>query len=110
MHIASARFCAPEEAHDEPPPTDAPRPWALFFVAFALLASPRIATAGLSAVKLYNQGLDAYEAGRLDEALSLWQQALKVDPDLALAHYIVGLFNMKKYSLDEAIARLNRSS
>jgi putative peptide modification system cyclase len=44
------------------------------------------ATANLDALRAYSAGHGAYNAGRMKEALALFQQAVKLDPDFGLAH------------------------
>ena len=46
----------------------------------------KVATKNLDALRAYSVGLRAYNNGRRKEAIALYEQALKLDPDFARAH------------------------
>ena len=46
----------------------------------------RVATGNLEALRAYSLGLERYGNGRFGEALPLFEQALKLDPEFALAY------------------------
>jgi putative peptide modification system cyclase len=52
----------------------------------------KVATSNLDALRAYSLGMRAYTAGDLKSAEALFQQALQVDPNFALAH--IGLANV----------------
>jgi len=46
----------------------------------------KVATKNLDALKAYSLGVQSYAKGHMGEARTLYEQALKLDPDFALAH------------------------
>jgi Flp pilus assembly protein TadD len=60
-------------------------------------------TAGVDA--LYNQGVIAWNAGKIDEAQAKFEEALKVNPDHADSHYQLGMALLNKGKLQEAVAQ-----
>jgi putative peptide modification system cyclase len=71
---------------------------------------PSVSTANLDALRAYALGVQSYSHRRMGEATQYYQQALKLDPDFALAY--MGLFRIEqstaKYA--EAEAYLERAS
>ena len=59
--------------------------------------------------KLYNDGNDAEEAGKVAEALKLFDAAAKLDPKFCDAMDNVGLMHRRQGDLDEAIAWYRKS-
>lgn len=57
------------------------------------------------AADLYRQGTAHYSDGRLDSALSSYQQSIALRPDYAAAHYHLGLLYENVQKLDEAITQ-----
>src|SRR5262249_27899951 len=51
-----------------------------------------------------NLGLTLSEMGRLDEAITAYRAALRINPDFAKAHHGLGLVLQQKGRLNEAIA------
>src|SRR5262249_11362587 len=45
----------------------------------------KVATKNLDALRAYSLGLNAYNESRMDEATQMFRQALKLDPEFALA-------------------------
>jgi len=60
-------------------------------------------TAGVDA--LYNQGVIAWNAGKVDEAQAKFEEALKINPDHADSHYQLGMALLNKGKLQEAVAQ-----
>ncbi|GAB4347659.1 MAG: tetratricopeptide repeat protein [Candidatus Abyssubacteria bacterium] len=56
--------------------------------------------------KLYHRGLIYARRGRCTEAISEFQKALQIDPNLALAHYEMGVCYSKLHYHDQAIKAL----
>ena len=52
---------------------------------------PEVTTPSLQALKLYADGSARWKAGKWDEAVGSFQQALKIDPDFAMAHAALGV-------------------
>ena len=44
-----------------------------------------------AAVRLLNEGVDHYNSGRMPQAIEVFEQAVKLDPNMAKAHYMLGL-------------------
>lgn len=59
--------------------------------------------AGASASSLFNQGVIAWNAGKIPEAQKLFEQAVAADPKLAEAHYWLGMANVNQGKLPEAV-------
>jgi len=60
------------------------------------------ATGGGNAGTLYNQGVIAWNAGKIPEAKKLFEQAVQLDPKLADAHYWLGMATVNEGKLPEA--------
>jgi tetratricopeptide (TPR) repeat protein len=57
---------------------------------------------GGNAGALFNQGVIAWNAGKIPEAQKLFEQAVGLDPKLAEAHYWLGMANVNQGKLPEA--------
>ena len=55
------------------------------------------------AVYFHNQGLDFYEQGQLEQALSNYQKAIALDPSYAKAHYSLGIVYEDLQEFDRAV-------
>lgn len=60
------------------------------------------ATGGGNASTVYNQGVIAWNAGKVPEAKKLFEQAVQLDPKLADAHYWLGMATVNEGKLPEA--------
>jgi Tfp pilus assembly protein PilF len=58
---------------------------------------------GASAGAIFNQGVIAWNAGKIPEAQKLFEQAVGLDPKLADAHYWLGMANVNQGKLPEAV-------
>jgi cytochrome c-type biogenesis protein CcmH/NrfG len=58
---------------------------------------------GASAGAIFNQGVIAWNAGKIPEAQKLFEQAVGIDPKLAEAHYWLGMANVNQGKLPEAV-------
>jgi tetratricopeptide (TPR) repeat protein len=63
-------------------------------------------TAGVDAQ--YNQGVIAWNAGKIDEAKAAFEEVLKIKPDHADAHYQLGMANLNQGKLPEAAAMFEK--
>src|SRR6202044_477098 len=61
------------------------------------------------AVEFNNRGLELYKAGKIDEAIKQFRQALAVDPNFPEADSNLGLALDAKGEVDEAIADFNKA-
>jgi tetratricopeptide (TPR) repeat protein len=61
------------------------------------------AAAGVNAGAIFNQGVIAWNAGKIPEAQKLFEQAVSLDPKLAEAHYWLGMANVNQGKLPEAV-------
>lgn len=59
--------------------------------------------AGVSASATFNQGVIAWNAGKIPEAQKLFEQAVAADPKMADAHYWLGMANVNQGKLPEAV-------
>jgi len=57
---------------------------------------------GASAGAVFNQGVIAWNAGKIPEAQKLFEQAVGIDPKLAEAHYWLGMANLNQGKMPEA--------
>ena len=57
---------------------------------------------GASAGTVFNQGIIAWNAGKVPEAKKLFEQAVQLDPKLADAHYWLGMATVNEGKLAEA--------
>ena len=60
------------------------------------------APGGASASTVFNQGVIAWNASRIDEAKKAFEEAIKLDPKLAEAHYWLGMANLNQGKMPEA--------
>jgi Flp pilus assembly protein TadD len=60
------------------------------------------AAGGGSAGAVFNQGVIAWNAGKIPDAQKLFEQAVTLDPKLADAHYWLGMANVNQGKLPEA--------
>ena len=60
------------------------------------------APGGASASTVFNQGVIAWNASRIDEAKKAFEEAVKLDPKLAEAHYWLGMANLNQGKMPEA--------
>jgi cytochrome c-type biogenesis protein CcmH/NrfG len=58
---------------------------------------------GGSAGAVFNQGVIAWNAGKIADAQKLFEQAVSLDPKLADAHYWLGMANVNQGKLPEAV-------
>lgn len=58
---------------------------------------------GGSAGAVFNQGVIAWNAGKIPDAQKLFEQAVSLDPKLADAHYWLGMANVNQGKLPEAV-------
>ena len=59
---------------------------------------------GASAEALYNQGVIMWNGGKFAEAKANFEQAIKVDPTMAMAHYQLGMANLNLGDIPSARA------
>lgn len=59
--------------------------------AAAMKALSAVAPGPEAAVRLLNEGVDHYNSGRMPQAIEVFEQAVKLDPNMAKAHYMLGL-------------------
>ena len=57
---------------------------------------------GASASALFNQGVIAWNASKIPEAKKAFSEAVKLDPNLADAHYWLGMANLNEGNMTEA--------
>jgi Flp pilus assembly protein TadD len=67
-----------------------------------LLGSSTTPGGGASASAVFNQGVIAWNAGKIPDAQKLFEQAVSLDPKLADAHYWLGMANVNQGKLPEA--------
>jgi tetratricopeptide (TPR) repeat protein len=69
-----------------------------------LAASPGGAAGGaVNASAVFNQGVIAWNAGKIPDAQKLFEQAVAADPKMAEAHYWLGMANVNQGKLPEAV-------
>jgi superkiller protein 3 len=68
-----------------------------------LAASSGAAGGGGNASAIFNQGVIAWNAGKIPDAQKLFEQAVGIDPKLADAHYWLGMANVNQGKLPEAV-------
>jgi tetratricopeptide (TPR) repeat protein len=66
------------------------------------------ATGGGNAGTVYNQGVIAWNAGKIPEAKKLFEQAVALDPKFADAHYWLGMATVNEGKLPEAAAHFEK--
>ena len=91
--------------------------WGCFLLLFAIVspASPNTlqsqsqAATHNQAVEFNNRGLELYKAGKIDEAIKQFRQALAIDPNFPEADSNLGLALDAKGEVDEAIVDFNKA-
>ena len=68
------------------------------------------ADANADAQKLYNSGIALSEAGKIDEAINVLKQALKIRPEDAPTHFQLGMTYSKSKSYKEAFDSFKRAT
>jgi tetratricopeptide (TPR) repeat protein len=68
-----------------------------------LAASGATTAGGASASAAFNQGVIAWNDGKIPEAQKFFEQAVAADPKMAEAHYWLGMANVNQGKLPEAI-------
>ena len=68
-----------------------------------LAASGGVAGGGASAAAVFNQGVIAWNAGKIPDAQKLFEQAVAADPKMAEAHYWLGMAMVNQGKLPEAV-------
>jgi tetratricopeptide (TPR) repeat protein len=68
-------------------------------MALPILTAPQ---AEIDAVKAYNDGIDLYKAGKIEDANFKYREAIRLNPNFAEAHYNLGVALGKKGRTDEA--------
>ena len=58
---------------------------------------------GANASAVFNQGVIAWNAGKIPDAAKLFEQAVAADPKMAEAHYWLGMANVNQGKLPEAV-------
>jgi tetratricopeptide (TPR) repeat protein len=61
------------------------------------------APGGANASTVFNQGVIAWNASRIDDAKKAFEEAVKLDPKLAEAHYWLGMANLNQGKMPEAV-------
>jgi tetratricopeptide (TPR) repeat protein len=61
------------------------------------------AAGGANAGAVYNQGVIAWNAGKIPDAQKLFEEAVSLDPKLADAHYWLGMANINQGKLPEGV-------
>jgi len=61
------------------------------------------AGSGVNASAVFNQGVIAWNAGKIPDAQKLFEQAVAADPKMAEAHYWLGMANVNQGKLPEAV-------
>ncbi|HXW07297.1 MAG TPA: tetratricopeptide repeat protein [Vicinamibacterales bacterium] len=67
-----------------------------------LSASAGGAAGGASASTVFNQGVIAWNASRIADAKKHFEEAVKIDPNLADAHYWLGMANLNEGKMPDA--------
>jgi tetratricopeptide (TPR) repeat protein len=67
-----------------------------------LAGSAGTAGGGANAGTVFNQGVIAWNAGKIPDAKKLFEQAVQIDPKLADAHYWLGMATVNEGNLPEA--------
>jgi tetratricopeptide (TPR) repeat protein len=57
---------------------------------------------GASAASVFNQGVIMWNAGKIPEAKKQFEEAVKLDPKLADAHYWLGMANLNEGKMPDA--------
>jgi putative peptide modification system cyclase len=67
----------------------------------------KVATADLDALRAYSKAVEAQQQNRMAEALELYRQSLRVDPDFATARVQIGVILRNTGNRSGALAELN---
>jgi len=73
----------------------------LIFLLVIFIVLPGVST-GQSTEDYLHQGGKHYDAGRLNEAITAYKKAIKLQPNNAIAHYSLGVVYQNKKMLDKA--------
>jgi len=65
-------------------------------------------TGGGDAGTIYNQGVIAWNAGKIPEAKKLFEQAVELDPKMADAHYWLGMATVNENKMPEAVTHFEK--
>lgn len=68
-----------------------------------LLSAGAAAGGAVNASAVFNQGVIAWNAGKIADAQKLFEQAVAADPKMAEAHYWLGMANVNQGKLPEAV-------
>jgi protein O-GlcNAc transferase len=63
---------------------------------------------GGDASTAFNQGVILWNSGKIAEAKSQFEEAIKIDPNLAEAHYWLGMANVNEGKLPEAVTEFEK--
>ena len=63
---------------------------------------------GGDANSLFNQGIILWNSGKIAEAKAQFEEAVKVDPNLAEAHYWLGMASLNEGKMPEAVAEFEK--
>jgi Tfp pilus assembly protein PilF len=66
------------------------------------------ATGGGNAGTSFNQGVIAWNAGKIPEAKKLFEQAVELDPKMADAHYWLGMATVNENKMPEAVPHFEK--
>ncbi len=70
----------------------------------------KVATKNLDALRAYSLGREAYGTGRMKDALPFFQQAIKLDPDFALAYMWIGQIHSNANEYAEFKAAIDKAA
>ena len=68
---------------------------------------PEVSTSSLDALKAYAQGKEAFAQGEWRDAIALYEAALAIDPEFALAHLAISQVHVALSDRNAAIPHLN---
>ncbi len=63
---------------------------------------------GGDANSIFNQGIILWNSGKIAEAKTQFEEAVKIDPNLAEAHYWLGMANVNEGKLPEAVTEFEK--
>lgn len=76
--------------------------------AAAMKALSAVAPGPEAAVRLLNEGVEHYNAGRIPQAIEVFEQVVKLDPNQAKVHYMLGLSYANADQKDKARTHLSK--